>query len=276
MSQKTSIEWTDSTWNPIRGCTRISPGCIHCYAEENTALRSDPGRWGAGYAKRTPDGARWTGKVELIEKHLEDPLRWRKPRRIFVNSMSDLFHEALSDDDILRVFDVIYRAHLTRDHTFQILTKRPNRMRGFCKRLRFDYGSLRLSKARSNRRSVAPQLGTMWLGVSVENQRRVDERLPVLITTPAAVRFLSCEPLLERLDLNRWLATGKIDWVIVGAESGRRARPMDLDWVRDLRDQCNRNGVHFFFKQDAEKGRKIHLPILDGRQWTEMPPTQAA
>jgi protein gp37 len=250
MSQISTIEWTDATWNPVRGCTRISPGCGGpdgggCYAERMAARLSGAGRPYEGFAKRTPAGARWTGEVRLIHERLGGPLHWRKPRRIFINSMSDLFHEALPLADIRRVFDVICRAPR---HTYQLLTKRSARLRELAPLLPW-----------------APQI---WAGVSVEH-RDYRGRIDDLRATPARVRFLSLEPLLGPLAA---LNLEGIHWVIVGAESGPRARLMDLDWVRGIRDQCLAAGVAFFFKQAATPGgRKIRLPALDGRQWAEFP-----
>jgi len=250
MSQMSPIEWTDATWNPVRGCTRISPGCGGpdgggCYAERLAARFAGAGQLYEGFVRRTPAGARWTGEVRLIEDRLEDPPHWRKPRRIFVNSMSDLFHEALPLADIRRVFDVMRRALW---HTYQLLTKRSARLRELAPRLLW-----------------APQV---WTGVSVEH-RDYCGRIDDLRATPARVKFLSLEPLLGPLAA---LNLEGIHWVIVGADSGPKARPMDLAWVRAIRDQCAAAGVAFFFKQVVTPGgRKIPLPVLDGRQWAEFP-----
>lgn len=251
MSDHTSIEWTDATWNPLRGCTRVSEGCRHCYAERVASRFSDPGGAFEGFARRTEGGPRWTGRVELMPAMLGQPRRWRQPRHIFVNSMSDLFHESLEDRDIAAIFAVIAE---TPRHTYQALTKRPDRLRAF---------ATRDAEARGG------PLANLWLGVSVEDQEAAEARLPQLADTPAAIRFLSCEPLLGPLELD--LAKHRIHWIIVGAESGPGARPMEEDWVRALRDQANAAGVAFFYKQNAVRGRKRATPPLDGRTWTERP-----
>jgi protein gp37 len=282
-----TIEWTDATWNPVTGCSKVSPGCEHCYAER-IALRFNPqGKpWTAPYAAEN---------VQLHYDRLMVPLRWRKPRRVFVNSMSDLFHaqvpmeprvwddpRALPDIPFLdRVFTVMA---LTPRHTYQILTKRPERARAYLTSRaegmvftdyawRLNFGMVGGAHTRFYRPSlphpVPWPLANVWVGVSVEDQRRAHERIPLLLEAPAALRFLSCEPLLGPLDLTPWL--DGLDWVIVGAESGPSARPMDDDWVRQIRDDCQRAGVAFFFKQRAHRGRKEPLPLLDGRQWQDWP-----
>lgn len=215
------IEWTDLTWNPVRGCTRISPGCINCYAERMAARFSGPGAPFDGFAIMGQSGPRWTGRVKLDERKLLDPLYWRKPRRVFVNSMSDLFHESLSDEAIWRVFAVMAA---TPHITYQILTKRAERMRYWLTNGCATSWSQGL--ARSIEQFIGPgppprwPLPNVWLGVSCEDQQRADERIPHLIQTPAAMRFVSLEPLIEAVDVRRYL-TGAIhlDWVIVGGES---------------------------------------------------------
>ena len=269
------IEWTDrSDWNPIRGCTRVSRGCGGpgkaggCYAERIAARFSDPGQPFHSFAKRVNGEARWTGKVALIEDRLTEPLRWRKPAKIFVCSTADLFHEALPDGAIDQVFAVMA---LCPQHTFQILTKRPERMAQYF----LDPGRIReqeigralLSLGR-NHGTTDPLAGfylplpNVWLGVSVEDQATADARIPVLLRTPAAKRFISAEPLLGPVDLGAIVrkctfdgtihADGKthpIGWVIAGGESGPGARPAHPDWFRALRDQCAAASVPFFFKQ---------------------------
>lgn len=236
MSATSAIEWTDATWNPLRGCTKVSPGCKHCYAETLAErFRGVPGHpFEQGFDLR------------LVPEALELPLRWRTPRRIFVNSMSDLFHEDVPEAYIGRVFDVMRRA---RHHAaFQVLTKRSARLRSLAPRL--------------------PWPGNVWIGVSVESESYTS-RIDDLVTVgDAAVRFLSIEPLVGPIPA---LPLQGIDWVIVGGESGRRARPMNPEWVLDIRDQCGRAGVPFFFKQwgGAQKSRTGR--ILDGRTWDEMP-----
>lgn len=302
MADHSKIEWTDATWNPIRGCTRVSEGCRNCYAEHVAARFSGPGQPYEGLATRTGKGPRWTGKVAFIEKALDQPLRWKKPRRIFVNSMSDLFHEDVTDDQIDRIFAVMA---LAPHHTFQILTKRPERMRDYLGTRAGDWwahwpdaarksGAL-LGDLPSVGRAMSWPLPNVWLGVSVEDQATADARIPHLLATPAAIRFVSAEPLLGPVDLTdipwpsdrpkfpetddisdgrcslRMIEGTRLDWVIAGSESGPGARACDLSWVRLLRDRCASAGVPFFWKQHVERGLKIGTPELDGRKWTEFP-----
>ncbi len=270
MGDVSTIEWTDSTWNPWRGCSRTSPGCggpgPHggCYAERIAARFSGPGAPFEGFAHRVGGEPRWTGKLALVPAQLDLPLRWKKPRRIFVNSMSDLFHESLSVDDITRVFAVMA---VSSRHTFQVLTKRADKMRAFVTALGISVKPLERAAREIgytlNFRGIPLlpwPLPNVWLGVSVEDRPRKN-RIDYLRETPAAQRFLSLEPLLE--DLGELDLTG-IDWVIAGAESGPRARPCDKNWIRDIRDQCAAAGVAFFWKQHVEAGRKISTPELDG------------
>ena len=239
MSDKSKIEWTDATWNPVRGCTKISPGCLHCYAETFAErFRGVPGHpFEFGF------------DLCLVPEKLGDPLRWSAPRKIFVNSMSDLFHEMVPDDYIVKVARVMTA---TNWHTYQVLTKRAGRMQKLLK------GKLRF----------ASDLPHIWWGVSVENRKHGLPRIDLLRDSPAQVRFVSIEPLLEHLGP---LNLQGIDWVIVGGESGPGARPMDGDWVRDIRAQCQRANVAFFFKQwggvrKAQAGRE-----LDGGTYDEFP-----
>ncbi len=280
----TSIEWTDVTWNPTRGCSRVSEGCRNCYAERQAA-RNFPGlkspTTGESFAVLTDSGPRWTGKLELIEAKLVEPLHWKKPRRVFVNSMSDLFHEDLPDEAIDRVFAVMA---LCPQHTFQVLTKRADRMRQWMPRDPFTAFE-RLLKGGNAGINHWP-LPNVWLGVSVEDQAN-KYRIDLLRQTPAAIRFLSIEPLLE--DIGQLDLTG-IHWVIVGGESGPGARPIRPEWVRAVRDQCQAANVPFFFKQWGEwapvsnfvaspqsfaemrkVGKKAAGAILDGREWREFP-----
>lgn len=280
MSAQTGIEWTDATWNPVRGCTRVSEGCRNCYAEVMAARFSKPGQWGHGFAEivTRPGGGidhRWTGKVALAEDKLEVPLRWKHPRRIFVNSTSDLFHENLPDEAIDRIFAVMA---LCPQHTFQILTKRPERMREYfaapTRRTSIAHRVWDIGRVRRPSAETMP-LPNVWLGTSCEDQAAADARIPHLLATPAAIRFLSIEPMLGLIDLiklrlaipiegfthfNALSAIGKygdangqlLNWVICGGESGPGARPMHPDWARLLRDQCTAAGVPFFFKQWGE------------------------
>jgi protein gp37 len=226
MSGRSKIQWTDRTWNPVRGCSRVSAGCERCYAERLAYRFNGPAQPYEGLTRMTRYGPVWTGKLRLVPEVLQEPLRWRKPCRVFVNSMSDLFHEAVPQEFIDRVFSVMAEARL---HIFQILTKRPGRM---------------LEIARRH----AP-LSNVWLGVSVENQAMADERIPLLLDTPAAVRFLSVEPLLGPVNIFRRNGCVPIGWVIVGGESGPGARPCDVEWIRDLVCQCRGADVPAFVKQ---------------------------
>ena len=234
MAQGSGIEWTESTWNPVTGCTKVSPGCKFCYAERMAERLQAMGQ--ANYR----DGFRLTLQPHMLEL----PLRWKKPQTIFVNSMSDLFHKDIPLDYVLRVFDVMRRAHW---HNFQVLTKRSERLAELAPRI--DW---------------APNI---WMGVSVESDAyrfRIDD----LRATNAMLRFLSLEPLLGPLpDLD----LRGIDWVIVGGESGPLARPMDAGWVVDLRDQCRQAKVQFFFKQWGGKNKKRAGRLLEGRTWDQMP-----
>jgi protein gp37 len=241
------IPWTEDTWNPIRGCSRVSLGCggPHgqggCYAERLAIRLSGPGQPYEGLVKSTPSGPRWTGRVALVESALDLPLRWKKPGRIFVNSMSDLFHEKVPDEWIDRIFAVMAKAP---QHTFQILTKRPERMLEWVTRSR------------------PVPLPNVWLGVSVEDQETADVRIPLLLQTPTAVRWVSYEPALGSVDfrsLGLLKRTGAgLDWMVVGGESGPGARPFDLAWARQTIDQCREAGIAPFFKQTGSR------PILDG------------
>jgi protein gp37 len=239
MSQKSSIEWTDSTWNPVRGCTKVSPGCTHCYAE--TFAERFRGVIGHPYELGFD--------LRLVPERLCDPIRWRTPRMIFVNSMSDLFHEGVPDQYVAAVSAVMVRASW---HVYQVLTKRSARLR---------------QMLTTSLRSAARE-PHIWWGVSVENRKYGFPRIEDLQTAPAAVRFLSIEPLLEdlgRIDLNG------IHWVIVGGESGRDARPMQKVWVTSIREQCAVAGVPFFFKQWGGFHKSKAGRLLDGRTHDAFP-----
>jgi protein gp37 len=256
----TDIEWTDDSWNPSVGCTIVSPGCTNCYAMRQAARieRMNPDlEHYSGLTRKVNSKAVWTGKIGFSEKKLAEPLSWRKPRRVFVNSMSDLFHENVPDEWIASVFDVMERCP---QHTFQILTKRSRRM----------------SRWASKHRPTP--LPNVWLGVSAERQQEFDDRTVDLRSTPAVLRFLSLEPLLGPIDADTsWPnPLEQIQWVIVGAESGPGARPCDVEWVRSIRDQCEEAGARFFLKQLAVGGRIVSLPELDGRQWREFPAVNKA
>lgn len=266
----TKIQWTDMVWNPVTGCSKVSTGCKHCYAErlfprvygrdivpiENPAV---------ALANEETDRPREFTDVWLHPDRLEQPMHWKKPRMIFVNSMSDLFHEDVPFDFIEKIFDTMF---LANQHTYQILTKRLKRALEFFESHTGIAGNM-----------TKPFLSHVWFGCSIENQETADERIPILLQVPAAVRFLSCEPLLDEMVLpKQYLGEersvfcegctstpvrgqptcpghdgGGIDWVIVGGESGPGYRPMNLDWARSIRDQCASAGVPFFFKQTAGK-----------------------
>ena len=243
MGDKTTIEWTRSpdgtagaSWNPVAGCTKVSPGCDHCYAEAIATRFAGTPAYPDGFA------------VTLHPDRLTQPLRWTRPRRIFVCSMADLFHADVPDDYIAQVFEVMA---LAPQHTFLVLTKRHARMRSLLSS-RFD----------------GDPLPNVWVGVSAEDQHWWDIRVPALLETPAAVRFVSAEPLLG--PIGPALMAG-LDWLIVGGESGPHARPMDPEWVRDLRDGAGDAGVPFFFKQWGGLRSKSGGRELDGRTWDQMP-----
>jgi protein gp37 len=306
MANKTSIEWTDYNWNFLRGCSRVSEGCRNCYAEGVAARFSGEGMPYEGLAKFVDHKPRWTGEIGFFEDVLLQPLRWKKPRRVFVNSMSDLFHEKVKDEWLDKAFAVMA---LTPQHTYQILTKRPERM--------FDYFQGMLSRE-ARLREFLIQMGivkndawsnslprkariehlplkNVWLGVSVEDQKTANERIPLLLRIPATVRWLSCEPLLGEIDIRPFLfddplikkcwkcgffTNGNSDmtcpndgeflegdryvqWVVAGGESGPNARPMHPDWARSLCDQCTAAGVPFFFKQWGQWGElRIKGPAI--------------
>ena len=239
MSLGSGIEWTDATWNPVRGCTKISPGCKNCYAE--TFAERFRGVRGHPYEQGFD--------LRLVPGKLREPLRWNSPRRVFVNSMSDLFHEGVPDDYIASVVDVMLQADW---HTYQVLTKRSGRMHDLLQ----------------TRFRIAAAKPHIWWGVSVEDKKHGLPRIDDLRSAPAAVRFLSIEPLLE--DLGQFDLSG-IHWVIVGGESGPGARPMLREWVLPIRRQCRQEGVAFFFKQWGGVRKKIAGRLLEGRTYDEMP-----
>jgi len=239
MSIQSTIEWTDATWNPVRGCTKISPGCKHCYAERFAErFRGVPGHpFEFGFDLR------------LIPEKLPDPLRWRTPKMIFVNSMSDLFHEGVPDEYIEAVARVMAQANW---HTFQVLTKRSERLHDLL-RTKLKFGA---------------ELRNVWWGVSVEDKKYGVPRIAHLRQSGAAVKFLSIEPLIEDIGVIR---LDGIDWMIVGGESGPGARPIEARWVRSLRKQCRDSGVKFFFKQWGGVRKHLTGRTLDGRIYNEFP-----
>jgi protein gp37 len=286
MADHTHIEWTDATWNPITGCSVVSAGCKHCYAMKlaGTRLQHHPSR--AGLTVETKAGPVWNGQVRLNEAWLDQPLRWRRPRRIFVCAHGDLFHENVPDQWIDAVFAVMC---LAPQHSFQVLTKRADRMRAYCTS---SHTLGRVLKLATDALAADGEvmaynhddgltgilLPNVWLGVSVEDQAAADERIPLLLQTPAAVRWVSAEPLLGPVRLPpAWVrpqrgcggTTGgvhhhdefcspRLDWVVAGGESGTGARPMHPDWARSLRDQCAEAGVPFMFKQWGAWGQYVN------------------
>jgi protein gp37 len=241
MSEHSTIEWTDATWNPVTGCTKISPGCKHCYAQTFAErFRGVPGHpFEQGFDLRV-----WPARLSL-------PLYWRQPKRIFVNSMSDLFHKAVSDDFIDKVFATMANAPW---HQFQVLTKRAERMAHYVRR-------------RYAQTTVPPHI---WLGVSIETQQYLP-RATELAGLQSEVRFLSCEPLLGPLDLKSVLGPSAVNWVIVGGESGAHSRPLDPSWVLEIRNQCISASVPFFFKQWGGRNKKAAGRLLENRTWDAMP-----
>ena len=307
----TSIEWTEISWNPVRGCSRVSPGCDHCYAIGQARRTHGPGGAYEGLTTIRRGRVDWTGFARLVPEQLDVPLRRRKPARYFVNSMSDLFHESLTNEEIAAVFGAMATSPW---HTFQVLTKRAKRMLEWFEwvsNLESDewtevhYAALQRDEsgtlhAQSDAAPGRPwPLPNVWIGVSAENQETADKRIPLLLKCPAAVRWVSAEPLLGPLDARPFLHRGQhrvcprclfatnaritdtvcpnagcggtlgtdiaLDWVVVGSESGHRARPMALDWITSLRDQCSAAGVPFFAKQisnehDKKGGNPEHWP----------------
>lgn len=262
MGKTTGIEWTESTWNPLRGCTRVSEGCRNCYAERVSARFSSKGQPFHLIAERSPSGPRWTGKVILVESMLREPIKWKEPRRIFVNSMSDLFHEAVTDEWLAKIFDVMERAP---QHVYQILTKRPLRML-------------------TALRAVGATPPNWWFGVSIEDQQSARARLPVLAETPCALRWVSYEPALGPVDLAAALAqpnmtaTGAmlrvpaaIQWIVVGGESGPGSRHFDPAWARTVLKVCREQGIPFFMKQMGGRSTHNDVPIPDDLLIKEMP-----
>jgi len=307
---KSAIEWTGHTWNPIIGCSVVSPGCTNCYAMKQAErinrmnLASNRASSYAGLVDIRKSGAVWTGEVKRVVNRLDQPLRRKKPTTYFVNSMGDLFHEDVPDHWIDQVFSVMVRCPR---HKFQVLTKRAERMREYASASDL---AMRLSDAiddewRDGRRGepiVGLPLDNVWLGVSVEDQRRAETRIPALLRTPAAMRWISAEPLLGFVDLTYILADvshlgetrvdalkgsatigavngvggiasgiSNLDWIVCGGESGDGFRPLDLDHARELRDQCAAAGVPFFFKQVGGATSKSGGALLDGQEFQEMP-----
>jgi protein gp37 len=274
MGTEIDIAWAEANWDPLVGCTRKSAACKHCYAEALTIENSQAGGWGQGFT----DENGWSGKVDLREGRLTLPLDWSDPRRIFVNSLSDLFHEALDTTVIDKVFAIMA---LAPQHIYVVLTKRPKTAQPY---IADPATPGRIAKAMEE---IAPgaahappawPLPNMWLGVTAENQKEADRRIPLLLETPAALRFIAAEPLLEKLDLKfgSWLKPPdegpRIDWVVAGGETGRKGAACDPEWARDLRDQCAKASTPFYWTQWGK-----HIPEgasdrqLDGAQHEAYP-----
>jgi protein gp37 len=296
MGDKTGIEWTDATWNVIYGCSRVSPGCENCYAETFThRFSGQKGHRMEGLTVLRKSGPSWTGKITLAPDRLDQPLRWQRPRMIFVNSLSDVFHKDVPFEFVAAMFGVM---GLAQDHTFQILTKRHERMVEFyewmvtasAKRNMTPFQfCLRVMEKKAPDITIPGELyqghvalnwplDNVWMGVSVEDQERCEERIPYLQQVPAAVRFLSMEPMVGEVND---LDLAGIHWVILGGESGPGSRPMNPEWVRYVRDRCDEEGVPFFMKQwgqhDADgikaKSKKDNGCALDGIDHKEWPVT---
>lgn len=277
----TSIEWTNKTWNPVRGCSVVSEGCRNCYAMNFATRFAKSGEPYEGLAYRNESGAHWTGKLRFVREHLEDPLKWRAPARIFVNSMSDLFHESVEQQWLNDIFGIMALAHW---HTFQVLTKRPERALSYL--VNGSHGVIEQFQQIQNGGGIGPRsmfraldikrrdgvgwqwpLPNVWLGVSVEDQKTADERIPLLLETPAAVRWISAEPLLGPVELGAAVGRkhgaeyhdkygpctcgreARLDWVVVGGESGPKSRQFDLTWARSIVEQCQAANVPVFVKQ---------------------------
>ena len=257
MSGKSAIEWTQMTWNPLSGCTQVSPGCDRCYAmglhnRRHQIYLKNQGHWSEMGGSMPAQYATPFSKVQLFPERLDSPIHWRQPKMIFVNSMSDLFHKDVPTDFILDVFATMCQANW---HIYQVLTKRPSRVT--------------LLAPKIVERCGGSWPIHIWMGTSVESQDYI-WRVDKLREVPAPIRFVSAEPLLGPISLN----LQGVSWLITGAESTQGARLMDDDWVRLLRDQCVTNGVAFFFKQRAIQGKKVSRPELDGQIWDQMPQEQ--
>ncbi|THD11280.1 DUF5131 family protein [Metallibacterium scheffleri] len=280
MGDRTGISWTDATWNPLRGCSRVSAGCVHCYAETVAARFSGPRQPYEGLVHAKTRG--WNEQLRFVEGALDQPLRWSRPRLIFVNSMSDLFHENVPDEWIDRIFAVMA---LAPRHTFQVLTKRPERMLSYLgertdNREHAIGEQMRVISRGRNPGLPELPLPNVWLGISVEDQSAADGRIPLLLQCPAAVRWLSCEPLLGPVDLRQACTLRQctdpygvshcgmvcdLDWVVVGGESGAGARPMEPAWPRALRDECAQAGVPYY--EDTRMFRPLRPGcVAEGRE----------
>lgn len=282
MSNRSRIEWTTRTWNPFEGCAHVSPGCAGCYAAREALALNGPGQKYEGLVQVAKGVPYWSGKFLINESEYTRPFRWGQPQRVFVNSRSDTFFEDAPFEAIARIFAIMGSLP---QHTFQVLTKRPERMTAFFDWLGPDpLETLRTQKVLNHRKEVLTLVNAtwpfanVWLGVTVENQKAAEQRVPALLHAPAITRFVSCEPLLEPVDLsvisgtlNAYQGANKLGWVIVGGESGPNARPMDETWVRTFKNHCVQYSVPFFYKQRVDDGTKIGLPVLDGQIWDQYP-----
>jgi protein gp37 len=247
MAGPSEIEWTNATWNPITGCAMVSPGCTNCYAMRMAARLEAMSHFNyKGTTRKSGHRYVWTGEIKLIISALEAPLTWTKPKKIFVNSMSDLFQEGVPEDFIVKIWDVMRRSP---QHIFQILTKRPERM------------------ARTLKNIHAPKLNNVWLGTSIES-KAYTHRLEYLRKVSAEVRFVSFEPLIDRVGR---MNLAKVHWAIVGGESGAGARPINPDWIEEIQLQCEEQSVAFFFKQWGGKNKKASGRTFKGKTWDEFP-----
>jgi protein gp37 len=291
MGDKAKIAWTDATWNPLRGCSKVSAGCKNCYALTMAHRFSGPGQPYEGLTREVGGKPAWTGTTKKVYDKLDQPMRWQRPRRVFVNSTSDLFHESVPFEYVATVFAVMAASPT---HTFQILTKRPEAAEGFFSALRTQCWDQDIAevlawtakdvlsdgspedterqywRVRDGLDAMAWPLLNVWLGVSVEDQKAADERVPVLHKLPAVARFLSCEPLLGPVELGS--ALRGLAWVIVGGESGPGARPMRQEWAESLQAQCKEASVAFFFKQMGSAwAKEAGTASLKGEDLAEVP-----
>jgi len=293
MADHSKIEWTDATWNPITGCTLVDEGCRHCYAAHLItswpAIGNHPSR--KGLARKNAAGeSKFTGEVRFNDQWLDQPLRWKKPRKIFVCAHGDLFHPAVPDEWIDKVFAVMA---LAPQHTFQVLTKRPDRARYYLTSGReFSIGQVAYAMATTDAQrgqleafgaeddpNIIPKvwpLPNVWLGTSISDQASADLRIPQLLACPAAIRFISAEPLLGRIILDHKDAAANLDWIITGGESGPGFRPLDMDAVRYLRDQCRELGITFHHKQNGGVRGKDAGCLVDGEEHKFFPTALAA
>jgi len=254
----TKIEWTDETWNPIVGCSKISAGCDECYAEKMANRLAHNPKAPHAYGHVINHDGKWTGLTKLVYTVLKKPYSWKKPKKIFICSMGDLFHESIPFDWIHKIMEVIMRCP---QHTFQILTKRPERMKEYFSHF------------------AANRFKNVWIGVTAENQEMADLRIPILLSIPCIVHFVSIEPMLGHVDLNLWFYSGYleppyndiIDWVICGGETGPKARKLEGGWIDSLKCQCIKFGVPLFFKSWGSYYKKVDHSLIEGVEYKEFP-----